>query len=139
MSVDLINRPPHYTGHASGIEPISVARHMTFDLGNAVKYLMRRTKKHDSPLEDLRKAAWYLRDEIATRHTTPAPYVRDSVQKDVIAKLREVAKHETPNISEAMHGIARAHMVMRSSVIHLTIAVVAVDREIEEVKAKGGS
>jgi len=61
---DAIN-PPHYQSHPSGIECIQVTEHMNFCLGNVVKYVFRCAYKHSSPLEDLRKAAWYLNREIA--------------------------------------------------------------------------
>ena len=64
--VDLINSPPHYTSHPSGVECIDVTRHMNFNLGNAVKYIWRcDLKRYD--VEDLKKAIWYLQDEITRR------------------------------------------------------------------------
>jgi hypothetical protein len=60
---DAVNRPSHYTSHPEGVECIQVTRHMTFNLGNAVKYIWRAGKKGDE-VEDLRKAAWYINDEI---------------------------------------------------------------------------
>lgn len=62
--VDIINHPPHYTSHPSGIECIQVTEHMSFTLGNAVKYIWRADLKNDK-LEDLRKARWYLDREIS--------------------------------------------------------------------------
>lgn len=46
------------------IECIEVVRHMNFNLGNAVKYVWRAGWKDGDPIEDLRKARWYLDDEI---------------------------------------------------------------------------
>jgi len=62
---DLVNHPPHYTEHPSGVECITVTEHMGFCLGNAVKYIWRAGLKSDSSIEDLRKARWYLDREIA--------------------------------------------------------------------------
>lgn len=62
---DAIN-PNHYRSHRSGIECIQVTEHMNFNLGNAVKYIWRADDKGD-PIENLRKAAWYLEREIARR------------------------------------------------------------------------
>ena len=56
---ETVNHPPHYTAHPSGIEAIDVCEHMSFCLGNAVKYLWRAGQKGDR-LEDLKKALWYL-------------------------------------------------------------------------------
>lgn len=62
---DLVNHPPHYTNHPSGVECITVTRHMSFNLGNVVKYLWRAGLKDQAPtLQDLKKARWYLNDEI---------------------------------------------------------------------------
>ena len=60
--IDAIN-PPHYREHPSGVECIQVAEHMSFCIGNAVKYLWRAGKKGDA-VQDLRKAVWYLEREI---------------------------------------------------------------------------
>lgn len=65
-TADMVNHPPHYTSHPSGIECIEVTRHMGFNLGNAVKYIWRADLKNDS-IEDLKKAVWYINDEIERR------------------------------------------------------------------------
>ena len=63
---DIINHPAHYTGVTAGIECIDIARHLNFQLGNALKYVWRAGKKggSDMELEDLKKALWYLQDSI---------------------------------------------------------------------------
>lgn len=58
---DVVNHPPHYTSHASGIECLQVTRGLPFTLGSAVKYVWRAELK-GAHLEDLRKAAFYLED-----------------------------------------------------------------------------
>ena len=63
---DLINSPPHYTSHPSGVECIEITRHMSFNLGNAMKYIWRADEKGNA-IQDLRKAAFYIADEIARR------------------------------------------------------------------------
>lgn len=60
---DPVYHPKHYTSHPSGVECITVTRHMGFNLGNAMKYLWRADLK--SGVEDLEKAVWYIQDEIA--------------------------------------------------------------------------
>jgi hypothetical protein len=67
MSADMINHPPHYTSHPSGVECIVITEHMGFNLGNALKYIWRADLKGDA-LDDLRKAAWYVEREIARRN-----------------------------------------------------------------------
>ena len=63
---DPVNHPKHYTEHPSGIECIQITRHMGFNLGNALKYVWRCDLKHDA-IEDLEKAIWYIKDELAER------------------------------------------------------------------------
>lgn len=62
--VDMVNHPPHYTQHPSGVECIQITEHMNFNIGNAVKYLWRADLKNEV-LENLKKARWYLDREIA--------------------------------------------------------------------------
>jgi len=63
---DPVNHPAHYTSHPSGVECIEVTRWMNFNLGNAIKYIWRAGNKGNA-LEDLKKARWYLDDEIKRR------------------------------------------------------------------------
>ena len=64
---DKVNHPSHYTSHPSGIECITITEHMGFNLGNALKYIWRADLKHDCALEDLKKAEFYIKREIAKR------------------------------------------------------------------------
>lgn len=63
---DIVNHPPHYTSHPSGIECIQITEHMGFNLGNAFKYIWRADEKGKA-LEDLEKARWYINREIERR------------------------------------------------------------------------
>lgn len=60
---DPVNHPTHYTTNPSGVECIQVTQHMNFCVGNAMKYLWRAGQKGDY-VEDLKKAAWYINQEI---------------------------------------------------------------------------
>lgn len=67
---DMVNHPPHYKSSPAtcsaceaAIECIDITRHLNFNLGNALKYIWRAEYK-GSRLEDLKKAVWYLQDEI---------------------------------------------------------------------------
>lgn len=66
-----VNHPKHYNSLPAvcdkcgdTIECIEVVRHFNFNLGNVIKYIWRAAHK-GNPLEDLKKALWYLQDEIA--------------------------------------------------------------------------
>jgi len=61
---DMVNKPPHYLKHPSGIECIQITRWFNFNLGNVIKYVWRAGIKSDNPIEDLEKAAFYIQDEI---------------------------------------------------------------------------
>ena len=65
--LDLVNKPPHYTG--GGVETLDFieAKDLNYRLGNVVKYVVRCGKKNTDPVQDLEKAMFYLKREIATR------------------------------------------------------------------------
>ena len=72
-SDDRVNHPSHYTWlkDLCGIEVIDITRHMNFNLGNCIKYVLRAGHKSeegytekDKTIEDLKKAVFYLNDEI---------------------------------------------------------------------------
>lgn len=71
VDLDNVNNPAHYTSHPSGVECIEVTEHFTFCIGNAIKYLWRAGLKTDDPLEDLRKAHWYIGREISRIEQQP--------------------------------------------------------------------
>ena len=54
--------PQHYTHQQSGIICNDITRHLSFNRGNAIKYLWRLGQKDDSN-QELKKAIWYLNDE----------------------------------------------------------------------------
>lgn len=65
---EAVDHPPHYGGEDNPYEAIKVIRAwgLGFSLGNAVKYIARAGKKDATKLvEDLKKARWYLDEEIA--------------------------------------------------------------------------
>ncbi len=67
---DPVNHPKHYTAHPSGVECIQITEHMTFNVGNAVKYLWRAGLKDIAPqVQDLKKARWYIDREISRCET----------------------------------------------------------------------
>ena len=66
MTTDKINHPPHYTAHPSGVECIQITEGFSFNIGNIIKYLWRADEK-GAPIDDLRKAEWYLQREITRR------------------------------------------------------------------------
>lgn len=67
-----VEHPPYYVWlkELCGIEPLDICRHLNFNTGNAIKYLLRKDKvdgnktKTEKRIEDLRKAIFYINDEI---------------------------------------------------------------------------
>lgn len=69
-SSDRVNHPDYYKD-PSGIECIDIVRYRNFNIGSAIKYLWRAGLKKeeglnnkDKQIEDLKKAVWYIKDEI---------------------------------------------------------------------------
>ena len=73
---ECIDHPHHYNWlkNKCGIEVIDITRHLDFDLGNAIKYILRAGKKpivtennvdfNKAAIQDLNKAIWYINDKI---------------------------------------------------------------------------
>lgn len=68
-----VEHPSHYTWlkDKCGIEVIDITRHLDFDKGNAVKYILRSGYKEEQgytakqkEIEDIKKAIWYLNDKL---------------------------------------------------------------------------
>ena len=70
-----VSHPSHYTWLKDkyGIEVIDITIHLDFDLGNAIKYILRAGHKieegydnRSKTIEDLKKAIFYINDKIKT-------------------------------------------------------------------------
>lgn len=67
-----VSHPSHYAWlkDLCGVEPLDICRHLDFNTGNAIKYLLRKDKvdgnktKTEKRIEDLHKAVFYIQDEI---------------------------------------------------------------------------
>ena len=64
-----IDHPQHYQGNK--LEAIDIIEDFSlgFNLGNAIKYIIRAGKKNDWE-EDIRKAIWYLQRELEKKGIT---------------------------------------------------------------------
>lgn len=67
-SIDMVNEPPHYRGFSNGAEVLDIAENLTFNTGNAVKYLARAGRidgqNKGEIMQDLNKARKYVNREI---------------------------------------------------------------------------
>lgn len=63
---DMVNHPSHY--NVEGFEVIDIidAFNLNFNMGNALKYLLRADRKGNKE-QDIQKALWYLQREINTK------------------------------------------------------------------------
>ena len=93
---DIVNHPPHYNSHPSGVEAIELTRHFNFALGNALKYVMRAGLKGDTA-QDLAKALWYVKDEIRRRNELAIHTI-----------VRTIAHHESEDRRDLIYAIVRA-------------------------------
>jgi len=89
---DPVNHPQHYLTHRSGVECITITEHMSFCLGNAIKYIWRADSKGDA-INDLAKAAWYIEREIVRRKALADMEnarliggIADCLENDLVAK-----------------------------------------------------
>lgn len=91
---DMVNAPPHYRAHPSGVECIQITEHMNFCLGNAIKYIWRAGLKSKDPVEDLKKAKFYIEREIQRlepktnnyRPWNPLDYIKTKEDLDAYVK-----------------------------------------------------
>lgn len=102
---DMVNHPPHYTSHPSGVECIEVTEHYSFTIGNAIKYLWRADHKR-SDIQDLEKAVWYINREIETRQSLKAKEHEEAVKsaKGLISLVKSKAKAFGENLQKMTTG-----------------------------------
>lgn len=68
---EFVNHPQHYGGEDNPYEVVKIAEATGLDkdayLFNVLKYIVRSGKKNDNPpVQDLKKALWYLDRRIQT-------------------------------------------------------------------------
>jgi hypothetical protein len=74
QSYEHVNHPQHYGGENNPYEVVKIAEATGLDrdayLFNVLKYIVRSGKKNDNPpVQDLKKALWYLDRRIKTMET----------------------------------------------------------------------
>lgn len=102
---DAVNHPGHYTSHPSGVECIQVTEHMSFCLGNAIKYIWRADLKGNA-IEDLQKARWYVDREIARLGGEPADLDRLAADGRLLPEGGTVLTEEQMRDFQVMHAVA---------------------------------
>ncbi len=95
---EVVDHPAHYQ-HPSGIECIDIVENMSFNMGNAVKYIWRREQKGDV-LTNLRKSRWYIQRERKRRAGSMHP--EDATVRSMLLRVGE---HETPLVRDIYRSI----------------------------------
>lgn len=104
MSEDMVNSPAHYSS-SSGIECISFTQYMSFNLGNAFKYVWRYgSKAGHSKSEDLAKAIFYMERECMVSANKRLPFLRFKSTKNKLVykslhKLNAITQDDWRNLT----------------------------------------
>jgi Protein of unknwon function (DUF3310) len=111
-AVDMVNTPPHYHQENPMYEPAKVIRAwgLPWALGDAVKYISRAGRKGDKA-EDLRKAIWYITDEI------------EAIEPPVNLGVRRLDPVRAGTPKEDDHGHNSAISAIRAAFRDLHVAV----------------
>jgi hypothetical protein len=134
MTHDPINHPRHYR-NASGVECIDVAEHLSFNLGNAFKYVYRRELK-GNPIQDLGKARWYLARERVLWSRLGTLWRPREMYPPLMDLARAIAATEPGPVGEALILIAGAEWA-QSRHVNATRADHLLAHAIDELEQRG--
>jgi Protein of unknwon function (DUF3310) len=93
---EYVNHPKHYNTHPSNVEAIDLCEVLSFNVGSAFKYVMRRDDKL-TPIQDLRKAKWYIEREILLFQATWRRFLPSWLHSLILSN---------PNMSEHHYELA---------------------------------
>jgi len=146
---DPVNHPAHYASHRSGVECIDLAEHLSFNLGNALKYCWRAGLKVPGKLkQDLEKACWYVLRErevtlkLVISHEIIQPgsesVVRtlarkvigkepeNSLVRKVLAEIMKTTDHGFENmVASPESGLRRIEEIIQAEIIRAALESVA--------------
>jgi hypothetical protein len=130
---DIVQKPKHYTD--TGIEHSDVveAWNMDYFIGNCTKYLCRWEKKAN-PLQDLKKAAWYLARKIAHLEF-PGLNTRESIRIVEAKKESEYLRQLICN-HELINSVTEKKNEKKSIITFLQVLVGEVEGEINVLESK---
>ena len=133
-----MNDVSHYATNASGIEVIELARYMSFDTGNALKYLARFRDKN-SPQEDLLKAVDYLQDAVAIlgEHINDQTFYQHSNKNLDFQKIRTFIENEqSVYIREALYLTFQLEIFGNSGLLSANTIIESLKEYANEIYAK---
>jgi hypothetical protein len=61
---EMVDHPAHYQGNSFEVIDIINDYKLNFEMGNAIKYILRADKKGNKK-QDIEKAIWYLNHELS--------------------------------------------------------------------------
>ena len=64
LNSNMVNHPAHYQGKKFEVIDIINDYKLNFEMGNAIKYILRADKKGNKK-QDIEKAIWYLNHELS--------------------------------------------------------------------------
>jgi hypothetical protein len=106
-----VNKVKHYNLHSSGVECIEVVRHLSFGVGNAVKYVWRATNK-GTERHDLEKTLYYLDDEAAIADESVSFYLGGNADTIVSLAQRYADAEENPDRANAVLHLVKGALVL---------------------------
>lgn len=130
MTDDPVNHPSHYGGEDNPYEAIRVIRawKLGFSLGNTIKYIARAGKKTVDFVQDLKKARWYLDEEIASREREAAG----------IPGLEPIRAHVPPDDSVVIELSVQLRWCQSKTLVN-TFNLYAGDYVVAKIKVNDGT
>lgn len=129
-TIDAAVNPQHYKGHPCGVEAVEIIKTMPFLLGTACKYLYRLGKK-DDPMQELKKAEWYLQKWLAENPRNHAPVV-NVWSKEQRKFLDWVQTHEATRADKAIQRLLFALIGLlgvnvRTALAHVRVMIADIE------------
>ena len=107
---DAVHSPKHYTTGLP-VEVIEITADLDFALGNCVKYAARAGKKDPKrTLEDIQKAAWYVRYELDRLANDPHRHTLDLVQEYIADEGQNLKDWEFSLLQVVSLGMVRPEL-----------------------------
>ena len=124
---DVVEKPKHYNSHPSGVETKEVTNYLSFNIGNVLKYVMRRDLKE--PLRSLKSAQWYLREHLECKMPS---VVGNALQVD--QKLLHISACEASLVDYVFYLSFRRYLLEPSKFNEVAL-VVSLDNVLEKAQS----
>ena len=110
---DPVYHPSHYQAGRFGLQCIAFSRYMTFNAGNAFKYVWRHQEK--GGVQDLKKSLvylqWCLEDAVPAVLPGCGEYLDALVKKHILPNIREDEAYlALPLVAGSRFDLAQTHL-----------------------------